>query len=239
MLDPRANLRHHAGMSTEIERRFLLKDRTWRPNGIRPVILDQGRYFFGEDASGVVVFFLGIPQFRLLPLTHTRDQTKPLVTIPLSVADGWALAPQCLNFRPALGGCKADLPTGWMARVRSYNDQRYVMDIKGPRIKTTRAEFGEYALPPDTGRTLLTNTPPASRLRKLRYTIPVGEYEWVLDIYQGRNQTHEPTVEVELPSADTPVVIPDWVGEEITNRKTFGGKPPKDPDNKKPAERAE
>ena len=213
-------------MSTEIERRFLLKDRRWRPNGIRPMELDQGRYFFGEDAIGSIVFFLGFPHFCMHSIHRNtvKGQQTQLISVPLSIADGWALAIKCSNFRPTTGGWKGDLPAGWMARVRSYDNQRYVMDIKGPRIGTTRAEFGEYALSRERGHALLTAAPLASRLRKLRYAVPIDGNEWVIDIYQGRLRQHAPTVDIEIPTADTPITIPDWVGEEITHRKTFTNK---------------
>jgi len=45
----------------------------------------------------------------------------------------------------------------------------------------------------------------------------VWEIDFYLDQHMGLN-----VAEVELDSADAALEIPDWVGEEITDRKLFG-----------------
>lgn len=204
-------------MGTEIERRFLLKNPRWRPAGVQPVQLDQGRYFFGEDAEGVVAYCFGLPLFSLTP----HGQGAPLLILPLPLADAWGLTLQAGSFAPGLGGVTARMPKGWMARIRAYNHERFVLDIKGPRTGTTRAEFGEFALNRQHGETLLTNAPPASKLSKQRYTLQHEGHTWVIDVYNGGKGHFQPTCEIELPSPQTPFVRPDWVGDEITHRKTF------------------
>ncbi len=204
-------------MGTEIERRFLLRNPDWRPAGVLPVRLDQGRYFFGEDADGTVAYCFGLPVFFL----HPYEKAARRLSLPLPLSDAWALTLQSRTFLPELGGVKAVMPRGWMARVRAYDNARFVLDIKGPRAGTTRAEFGEFPLTAEQGAALLAHAPPASRLSKLRYTVSHGGQVWVIDVYGGQKKGYQPTCEIELSSATAAFEKPAWVGEEITHRKTF------------------
>lgn len=212
-------------MGTEIERRFLLKDPRWRPSGVAPVQLDQGRFFFGEDAEGAVTLLFGLPLFSL----RLSGRAAPSLHTFLSAPDAWSLALSSRHVSPAFGGIRALLPQGWAARIRAYDRQQFVMDIKGPRTGTTRAEFGEFRLPPPVGLHLLEATPAPSRLSKERYSLPHAGHTWVLDVYSGDKQHYQPTCEVELSAADVPLPLPPWVGEEITHRKTFTSTSPRVP----------
>ena len=202
-------------MGTEIERRFLLKNPRWRPDGIKPVWLDQGRFALGNGTCGRVEYLWGLPRFDL-----TRAEEK-IFSLLLPWQDGIGLIAEGIPEKLELTcfGMATELPSGWMARIRGYDDMRYVLDIKGPRSGTTRKEFGEYPVSAEEGRALLELAPQEQRLRKKRYTIPHQGHDWVLDVYaDGKSR---PTCEVELPSPTTPLDLPLWVGEEITDRKTF------------------
>ncbi len=191
-------------MSIEIERKFLLKDPNWRPSG-QPDELVQGFYKLGEEARGEItdspfgVIFILNDNARIPLLPEHADDLKILAA--------------------ELGG---PFPAGWKARVRKRNES-YVFDLKGPRSGTTRLEFDENPLPRDIGEVLLQGCG-ATLLRKQRYHIDVAGKLWSLDVY---GPPHEGLVvaEVELSSAHEKLVLPDWAGEEITDRKLFGKSP--------------
>lgn len=56
-------------------------------------------------------------------------------------------------------------------------------------------------------------------LMKTRYLIPHGDLTFEVDMFGGPIADRPFVAEIELPSADHPLTLPDWVGEEITGRK--------------------
>ena len=86
--------------------------------------------------------------------------------------------------------------------------------IKGPMRQRERAEY-EYDIPPDdaAGIFALCELPP---IRKTRYIVRCAQHDWEIDVFEGANA---PLVvaEVELGSADEPVLIPSWAGAEVTD----------------------
>lgn len=62
------------------------------------------------------------------------------------------------------------------------------------------------------------------RIKKERWCIPTGELVWEVDRYRDRTLS---IAEVELPHADYPLEIPDWlkglVVREVTQEKEFEG----------------
>jgi CYTH domain-containing protein len=57
--------------------------------------------------------------------------------------------------------------------------------------------------------------PRAYLIEKTRYRVSVGRLVWEIDVFSGENEGLV-VAEVELPSEVTAVVLPDWVGEEVT-----------------------
>jgi CYTH domain-containing protein len=84
----------------------------------------------------------------------------------------------------------------------------------GPTAALTRLEY-EYPIPLADARGLLTLAGP--RVCKRRHGLDLAGGEWVVDVFAEANA---PLVvaEVELASADAPLVIPAWCGREITGR---------------------
>jgi adenylate cyclase len=50
------------------------------------------------------------------------------------------------------------------------------------------------------------------RIRKLRFKVPEGDLTWEIDRFRGRRLV---LAEVELPSEDTEIPIPDWLRDHI------------------------
>lgn len=97
--------------------------------------------------------------------------------------------------------------------------------LKISHSNTTRREY-EYNVDLDEAEDLLSQTK-CHNIEKDRYWIP-GEYfpgeswpdgrreMWELDIFSGLNSGLM-IAEIELPSEDTKIKIPDWIGKEVTN----------------------
>lgn len=99
-------------------------------------------------------------------------------------------------------------------RVRSWDDARAALTLKGRTIGMSRAEY-EYEIPMEDAREMLEMARPHV-LEKRRHIVPFGGLTWEVDVFEGR---HAGLVlaEVELDSEDQPVDLPDWVGTEVTN----------------------
>ena len=98
-------------------------------------------------------------------------------------------------------------------RVRSKDDVRAVLTLKGPALGLSRPEY-EYDIPIADARELLTMARPHV-VEKRRYLVPQGELIWEVDVFLGR---HAGLVlaEVELDDENQSVPLPDWVGAEVT-----------------------
>ncbi|MFT5685843.1 MAG: adenylate cyclase [Myxococcota bacterium] len=98
--------------------------------------------------------------------------------------------------------------TGSLARVT----------IKGRTIGASRPEF-EYDIPPEDARQLLALCIPPL-IDKTRYRVPHGAHTWEVDEFHGDNAGLV-VAEVELSVEGEPVLLPDWVGEEVTEQVAY------------------
>jgi adenylate cyclase len=103
-------------------------------------------------------------------------------------------------------------------RVRSKDDRQAVLTLKGAARGISRAEY-EYEVPIEDARELLEMAQPHV-LEKRRYIVPFGGLIWEVDVFEGR---HAGLVlaEVELESEDQAVVLPDWVGTEVSTDERY------------------
>jgi adenylate cyclase len=99
-------------------------------------------------------------------------------------------------------------------RVR-ISDNEAFLTIKGRSHGPTRAEY-EYRIPVDDAREMLATVALRSLIAKTRHVIAAGGLRWEVDVFHGINAGLV-IAEVEIPSADYPVPVPPWVGEEITD----------------------
>ncbi len=98
-------------------------------------------------------------------------------------------------------------------RVRSTDDERAVLTLKGAVEGISRAEY-EYEIPIADARELLVMAEPHV-VEKRRYLVPYGALTWEVDVFLGR---HAGLVmaEVELVDENQPVPLPGWAGAEVT-----------------------
>jgi CHAD domain-containing protein/CYTH domain-containing protein len=84
-----------------------------------------------------------------------------------------------------------------------------------------RAEFEEEL--PDAEFARLWPLTAGARLRKRRYLVPDGSFVWEIDEFLDRALV---LAEIELPTADTEIVIPEWLApsvvREVTDESAFG-----------------
>lgn len=98
-------------------------------------------------------------------------------------------------------------------RVRTWDDARAALTLKGPVSGISRAEY-EYEIPIADARELLAMAAPHV-IEKTRYSVPHGGLTWEIDVFEGRHQGLV-IAEMELTSADQVVILPDWVGTEVS-----------------------
>ncbi|MFK7810167.1 MAG: CYTH domain-containing protein [Saprospiraceae bacterium] len=97
-------------------------------------------------------------------------------------------------------------------RVRIAGDKAW-MTIKGKTIGNSRLEF-EYEIPvSDAAQLLELCIKPL--IEKRRYIVMESGLAWEVDVFHGENEGLI-IAEVELESEDQEVVLPDWVGEEVS-----------------------
>jgi adenylate cyclase len=98
-------------------------------------------------------------------------------------------------------------------RVRRAGERAFIT-IKGPSAGATRAEY-EYEIPAGDADELLEGLAIKPLIEKRRHRLAAGELSWEIDVYRGDNAGLV-VAEVELPSADQPLDLPPWLGEEVT-----------------------
>ena len=134
-------------------------------------------------------------------------------------------ADRVMRFRQgylAIGGGPEDLPE---TRVRLSEPldgagsppSAACLTIKGQGART-RQEI-EFEVPLSQAEDLLGMC--AGRtLLKDRYVIPFGGLDWEVDVYRGPLEGLV-VAEVELPSEEYDLILPDWVGQEVSDDKSF------------------
>ena len=102
-------------------------------------------------------------------------------------------------------------------RVRLAGDHVF-LTVKGRSDGATRAEF-EYEIPAADAESLLElcETP---LIDKTRHRIVHAGFTWDVDVFHGANDGLL-MAEVELDAPDTPVPLPDWVGDEVTSDRRY------------------
>ncbi len=99
-------------------------------------------------------------------------------------------------------------------RVRVVGD-RGQLTIKGITVGATRTEF-EYEIPVADARQMLDELCEQPIIEKTRYRIDWNGVTWEIDEFAGVNEGLV-VAEVELEHEDEQIVLPDWIGEEVTD----------------------
>lgn len=98
-------------------------------------------------------------------------------------------------------------------RVRIAGDKGY-LTIKGKNKGAKRLEF-EYEIPVDDAKEMLELLCEQPLVSKYRYKVAYGGLMWEIDEFLAENEGLI-VVEVELSSEDEKVVLPSWIGKEVT-----------------------
>jgi CYTH domain-containing protein len=98
-------------------------------------------------------------------------------------------------------------------RIRRAGELGYVT-VKGRSRGASRAEF-EYEIPvADADDMLALCIPPV--IDKVRHRVEHAGRTFEVDVFGGANEGLV-VAEVELPSEDADVDLPDWIGDEVTD----------------------
>lgn len=99
-------------------------------------------------------------------------------------------------------------------RVRVAGD-RGLLTIKGITVGAVRTEF-EYEIPVDDADHMLDELCEQPLIEKTRYEIDADGLTWEVDAFGGVNDGLV-VAEVELDDEIQEIVLPPWVGEEVTD----------------------
>ncbi len=98
-------------------------------------------------------------------------------------------------------------------RVRQTDHAGY-LTVKTPRQGISRLEF-EYEIPVVDAALMLNLLCGKPLVEKYRNIVHANGFTWEIDEFLGENEGLI-VAEVELPSADTAIALPDWIGEEVS-----------------------
>ncbi|MCF7808505.1 MAG: CYTH domain-containing protein [Candidatus Marinimicrobia bacterium] len=99
-------------------------------------------------------------------------------------------------------------------RIRTKSTTAF-LTIKTLQKGLVRKEF-EYQIPLDHAEYLLEHVCERPIIEKTRYHIDHGDHTWEVDEFHGENEGLI-IAEVELEAADEDVVLPDWIGKEVSD----------------------
>jgi CYTH domain-containing protein len=105
-----------------------------------------------------------------------------------------------------------------LLRVRVSNDRAW-LTLKGQPLSTLSRPEWEYEIPISDAKDM-AKQPGAYGLEKTRYCIEQNGHTFEVDQYHGGLEGLY-TVEVEIASENTLVVLPEWVGDEVTGNRAW------------------
>jgi adenylate cyclase len=124
--------------------------------------------------------------------------------------DGWRRPGNGIRYRQ--GYLSTD--PGRNVRVRAGAGKGFIT-IKGLTVNAARPEY-EYPIPVEDAEELLDTLCLKPIIEKTRYTVEHAGLLWEIDVFEGENAGLV-IAEVELAGADQRIVLPDWVGQEVTD----------------------
>lgn len=120
-----------------------------------------------------------------------------------------------LNSKHVTNNIKQGYFKNGIPRIRLIDNDRAHLCIKDI-IKAGKCFEFEYSIPYDEGELLYKMCD--YKIEKKRHIIFENNLFWDIDVYKDFNLI---TVEVELPSEHFEIVIPKWVGKEITKDRGY------------------
>jgi CYTH domain-containing protein len=100
-----------------------------------------------------------------------------------------------------------------IVRVRELGDHGY-LTIKGRKIGLVCPEY-EYELPVAEVREMMERVCLLPLIEKKRYGVDFAGIRWVIDVFAGANEGLV-VAEVELADENQVIVLPEWVGREVS-----------------------
>jgi adenylate cyclase len=183
-------------MAKEIERKFLVKGDAWRGLG-ETKHYRQGYIETGEAVS--VSYEGGVLRIRQGDLVEAIEG-----------------GPDLSAFLNEDGQIKSD--DGNTIRVRIAGSTGY-FTLKTQTIGISRDEF-EVRIELEQAKRLLDRVCNQPQVEKMRSRIAIGDLVWEVDEFLG-SSLGLIIAEVELRSADQVVMVPDWVGEEVSSDRRY------------------
>ncbi|RJP93754.1 MAG: CYTH domain-containing protein [Desulfobacteraceae bacterium] len=101
-----------------------------------------------------------------------------------------------------------------VVRVRISGNRSW-LTIKGENRGMMRPEF-EYPIPLADAVELLDGLCVRPFIEKIRYSMEFAGMDWVVDVFEGDNAGLV-VAEIELASEDQKILLPPWVGKEVTD----------------------
>ncbi|MGB2446020.1 MAG: CYTH domain-containing protein, partial [Schleiferiaceae bacterium] len=98
-------------------------------------------------------------------------------------------------------------------RIRT-SDQSAFLTIKGKTTGISRVEF-EYEVPMEEALELIKLSANAP-IEKTRHIVKSDGHVWEIDVFEGANHGLV-LAEVELQSEDEQIVLPSWIGIEVSD----------------------
>ena len=103
-------------------------------------------------------------------------------------------------------------------RVRLAGDSAW-LNLKSLSLGISRLEY-EYPIPLTDAEEILQHLCVDGRIEKTRHYIPHGDFLWEIDEFWGENAGLI-VAEIELPTVDTVVALPEWIGAEVTDNARY------------------
>jgi len=107
---------------------------------------------------------------------------------------------------------------GVTVRIRRVGERAYIT-VKTPKQGIARAEF-EYEIPADHADFMIETACGRRMIEKVRHDVCHQGLAWTVDEFHGLNHGLV-LAEIELDRADRPLVLPSWVGPEVTATNRF------------------
>ena len=104
-------------------------------------------------------------------------------------------------------------------RVRIAGDDIATVAIKGPRVGIAQTEF-EYEIPIADAERMLSTICQDDTLEKERFFVDDAGGTWHVDVYSGILQGVV-IAEIELKHEDQELILPRWIGKEVTGDPFF------------------
>jgi len=99
-------------------------------------------------------------------------------------------------------------------RVRTDGERAY-LNVKASTDGVTRLEY-EYPIPLADAEELLARVALRPLIVKTRHYVDFGGRRWEIDVFEAENAGLV-VAEVELEAADAEVLLPPWVGREVSS----------------------